>query len=190
MEGGSPGSQGCLSTVYINSFETTWRGFMTDMNRTFFWDSGDNHHGQLMLAMMASTVTPTAGLIFREFIDVRRVEDAGEPDPSRLENVLRYQYDYAPIEGTYRSGVIELRDIASIAGYGGEFSSGSVIDLRYTRDAATAGYCMARYLADRATAPVYPSVVTPVVVYCREHGLSVGEGSVRLSGRLRTGGSP
>lgn len=202
-------TDGCLATVYLDSFDTTWRQFMEGMNRTFFWDTGENHHGQSILAMMPSTVDPTDGPIFREFTHVLRVENAGEPEPDQIENVIRYQFDRHPIDGVYRSGVLTLRDDTSIAGYGGERASGSVIDLPYTRDPETAAYVMGRYLADRATAPQYPAVVVklhgavgveigtqfqvqhsdcgddPILVYCREHTLSHQGGFVRLSGRLR-----
>ncbi|HET9272491.1 MAG TPA: hypothetical protein VFO31_30145, partial [Vicinamibacterales bacterium] len=175
---------------------------------TFLFDYGENHHGQSMIAMQTASVNPALGPILREFIDLRRVEDAGEPHPDEIENSLEYQFDWHPTEQKYRSGLIALQDATSIAGYGLR-KRPQPLDLVYTRDPATAAYCAQRYLDDRKIAPRYPVVIGKFrkalaielgtqfrvehsdlgtgtfVLYCREQGASVTRGEVRLRGRLR-----
>lgn len=206
--GGTPGL-GALGTVYIGSFDVTWRDFFEGMNRTFGFDSGENHHGQLIIALQpaAGTVVAAVEPVLREFTDLRRVDDAAEPHPEEIEGSIQYQYDWHPIDGVFRSGLTPLSDPISITGY--KFrQKPQTLDLLYTRDPATAVWRAQRYLDDRKIAPRYPAVVCKFrhalavelgdlftlehsdfgdgqfVVYCREQAASVSTGNVTLRGRL------
>lgn len=198
---------GAKATVVLASFDLTWRQWLEGMNRTFQFDSGENHHGQFLLALQAAVPDLTVGPLLREYIDLRRVEDAGEPHPDEIENALDYQFDPSD-DGGFRSGLIPLSDPPSIAGYGLRKRPQS-LDLVYTRDAATAAWSAFRYLTDHAVAPRYPAVVSKfrkalaielgtqfrvehsdfgpgiVTVYCRDQGASVARGEVTLRGRRR-----
>ena len=207
--GGTP-PDGALGAVYLDSFDITWRAFIENMNRTLGSDSGENHHGQFKIAMTPdpATLNTSAGTILREFIDIRRVEDAGEPHPDEIEGSILYQYDWHPADRVFRSGVIPLQDPVSITGY--KFRQRPVtLDLIYTRDPATAAWRAQRYLDDRKIAPRYPAVSCKFrkalaielgdqfrlehsdfgdnvifVVYCREQTASTSRGEVLLRGRL------
>jgi hypothetical protein len=194
--------------VYLASLETTWRQVIEGMNRSFQFDSGENHHGQFILATMAATVDPDDGPVLREFIDLRRVTDAGEPRRDEIEGSINYQFDRSPADGIFRSGLIPLIDGVSVTGYRYRQQPAS-LDLVYTRDPATAAWSAAKYLAQRAIAPRYPTVIAKFrkalaielgtqfrvehrdlgagifVLYCREQRASVARGDVELRGRLR-----
>lgn len=206
--GGTP-ALGALGAVYLDSFDITWRTHIEKMNRSLGSDSGENHHGQFLIAMLPdpATLDPTAGPILREFIDIRRVEDAGEPHPDEIEGSIQYQYDIFPADKVFRSGIIPLQDVPSITGY--KFrQKPTTLDLDYIRDPATAVWRANRYLNDRKIAPRYPAVACKfrkalaielgdqfraehsdfgdaiVVLYCREQVASVTRGEVVLRGRL------
>lgn len=204
--GNTPGL-GALGAVYLNSLDTTWREFITGMNRTLQSDSGENHHGQFIIAMIPAAVTPTDGLIVREFIDVRQVLDAGEPQRDEIEGSINYQFDRSPADGVFRSGLIPLQDPVSITGYQYRQQPTS-LDLVYTRDPATATWAANKYLTLRAIAPRYVTVTAKFrkalaielgeqfrvehsdlglgifVLYCKHQRASVERGEVELRGRL------
>lgn len=208
---GSPfNSLGYLATVYLDSLDTTWGEFIADMNRTFECDLGENHHGQLIAAIMNDLEDPDDGLLLREKIEIIRVEDAGAIVDEQIENVINFQFDWHPIDTKYRSGLLTKSNDESIEGYGRRI--GQTIDMRYTRDPATANDAASRRLLHYMLGPSYPSITCKIrramevelgqqarfqhtdfvtsdamPIYVRRHKFSWARGEVTIVGRDRRG---
>jgi hypothetical protein len=204
--GTSGSSLGALGAVYLDSFDITWRTFTENMNRTGQFDSGENHHGQFAIHAIPLAVNPVTGTMLREYIDIRRVVDAGEPHPDEIEDSINYQYDWCPADQQFRSGLIPN---ALTPGYGVKRERPGTLDLIYTRDPATATWSSNKYLTLRAIAPRYPALICKFrkalaielgdqfrvqhtdlgegtfVLYCLDQRASVSRGEVELRGRLR-----
>lgn len=213
--GGSPGGAvdvtgGYKATVYLDSLDTTWGQFIEGMNRTFQCDLGENHHGQIIAAMMDDMADPDEGLLLREKIEIVRVQNAGEVVDDEIENVVNYQFDWHPIDSKYRSGTITILNQDSIDGYGRRV--GPSLDMPYTRDPVTAADTASRRLLHYMIAPQYPSIVCrfrrameaeigqqvrfqhsdfvtdqAIPIYLRRHRMSYSAGEVTLTGRDRRG---
>ncbi len=205
-----PSTLGYKACVYLDSADTTWGEFISDMNRTFECDLGENHHGQLLCSMMNDLEDPDTGILFREKIEIVRVENAGEVVDEQIENVINYEFDWHPIDSKFRSGVLTKENAESIQGYGRRVPP--TLEMRYTRDPATANDVATRRLLHYMLGPSYPVIVcrmrramevdlgqqarfqhsdfvTPdaMPIYVRRHKFSWARGEVTIVGRDRRG---
>lgn len=207
---------GYLACIYFGPDDaTTWRSHLEQVTIDWNFDHFENEHGQFTLSIMDDTQSPDDGSIVRERIELAggRVVDAGAVVSAEIQNVRKYQTGYDPIEGTYRSGVLERRDAISVGQYGERGAEqGRVYNHKYTEDPATAQDAAARFIADRAIGPSYPAVVgklrrmlplplgrqfriqhsdlitdAPIPVYLRERVISARNGTITLKGRSRQG---
>lgn len=205
---------GYLCCIYFGPDDaSTWREHWQQVWTDWGFDHFENEHGQVAISVMDDTESPTSGTLLRERIEIARVLDAGKVSSSNIQNLERYETGYAPIEGTYRSGVQEIRDPVSIARYGERGKGeGAVTSHKYTDDPATAHDAAGRFVGDRSVGPSYPEVIgklkhlipiplgrqfriqhsdlitdTPIPVYLRERTISPSGGTIALKGRSRTG---
>lgn len=207
---------GYLGCVYFGPDDArTWSEHWQQVWIDWGFDRFENEHGQDAISVMDDTLSPDAGTLLRERIEIARVLDAGKVRSSEIQNLERLQYGWLPIEGTYRSGVQEIRNGVSIDKYGERGKGeGAVTNHLYTDDHATAMDAAARMLADRATGPSYPSVLgklkrmipiplgrqyriqhsdlitaDPIPIYLRERVISPTGGTITLTGRSRPRGT-
>ena len=205
---------GYLACIYFGPDDAaTWREHWEQVTTDFGFDHFENEHGQCAIALMDDTESPTAGTLLREKTQIGQVLNAGAVVSSEILNLERYQTGYAPIEGTYRSGVLEIRDAVSIGRYGERSKGeGAVTNHKYTDDPLTAADAAGRMVADRSIGPSYPSVVgrlrqmiplplgrqyriqhtdlitdAPLPIYLRSRVISATTGTITLTGRSRTG---
>jgi hypothetical protein len=207
---------GYLCAIYFGPDDaSTWRQHWQQAWVDWQFDRFENQHGQDAIAVMDDTLPPTSGTLLREKIELAagRILDAGAVQSNEIQNLERYQTGYAPIEGTYRSGVLEVRDEISVGRYGERTPGGdeAITSHKYTDDPPTARDAVSRLIADRAIGPSYIELEAklkrlipiplgaqfrvehsdliqpgPIAVYLRDRTISPRRGMLRLRGRTRT----
>ena len=146
----------CLTeTVTLNQFEQ-W------FNETFQCYSGSLDNGQRGLWVIDDTADPAAGRHYRHRIEI----PATLPEPTladdEVENALSFVYDWDPDAKRYRAEPETLAHADSQAIYGRRQAHGTdtALELRCTRDRATARDAMARRLLHNRVAPIYQTWTT------------------------------
>lgn len=170
------GGLGYLASVELDSTDITWRQFIQDMNVTFFCSLAENHHGQLFPYFIDGDNDPTTGLLFREFIEIETVVNAGGLIEDEVETKLRYQYFPDVGQSSYRSGILELENTVASAGYGGPRLASGDQGKKYTNDGATAAHAAGRELGYRS---FKPEMITVTMKYSPGLRIEIGD-SYRL----------
>ena len=161
----------------------TVREFLRAFNRSFTAFSYVNGFGQLAVGIVNTSADPSTGTILREEIDDVIEVGAPEEQDDKVENRIRFSFDYDADAEAYRSDVETIVSDSSHDAYKG-WRDLDVYELRLTRDAATARDAMGRRLRLFSRAPLLVSVKTGVT------GWNIQPfQQVRISGREGLGAS-
>ncbi len=156
--------------------ETTTVGqFYVWFNTTFNCYSGQNDDGQYAAWAIDDAADPAAAPIYRQRKEIAGPLPAPMIAEEELENRILFHYDWDPDAQAWRGDVEKVEDALSqsLNGVRDAVKNGGFLELRCTRDRATARDAMARRLFHNKVAPIYQPI--PVG---RLNGLEQGMGTL------------